>query len=78
MSKYHLEALELAAEGNWHGAHELIQEYSDQLSYQIHAYLHRVEGDTRNAQYWYHRAGEAMPSNSLPEEYDRLTALAKN
>ncbi len=72
MAKIHRQALELAHRGDWEGAHELIQAQSDALSCLIHGYLHREEGDLGNAGYWYRRAGEAMPDNTLEEEWQRL------
>src|SRR5688572_18940635 len=48
----HKNALDLAKEGKWDQSHELVQEYSDELSCLIHAYLHRIEGDIGNAKYW--------------------------
>lgn len=72
MSADHLKALELAHEGHWDEAHELIQPLSDELACLIHAYLHREEGDLGNAGYWYHRAGRDMPDISLEEELESL------
>ena len=34
-----------------------------------HAYLHRREGDLKNARYWYGRAGRPSASGALPEEW---------
>jgi hypothetical protein len=76
MSCDHRKALELARAEDCDAAHELVQAYSDELSCLIHAYLHRVEGDTGNASYWYRRAGAEMPDNTLEEELDRLYQLA--
>lgn len=50
----------------------MVQPYTDTLSCLIHGYLHRVEGDLSNARYWYRRAGEDMPDNSLDREMRRL------
>lgn len=69
-------ALDLAKQGKWDESHTLVQAYSDALSCHIHGYLHRVEGDLDNAKYWYGRAGEAWPENSLEEEFGRLAGLA--
>lgn len=71
----HVKALDLAREGNWDESHKLVQQYSDKLSCLIHAYLHRVEGDMSNAQYWYGHAGEDMPKNNIDEELNRLYEL---
>lgn len=76
MASDHLKALELVRDGDWNGAHELIQSHSDELACLIHAYLHREEGDTGNAAYWYRRAAAEVPDNTLEEEWARLRALA--
>jgi hypothetical protein len=39
---------------------------------QLHAYVHRKEGDKFNANYWYRRCGESMPKISLEEEWEVL------
>ena len=42
----------------------------------MHAYLHRKEGDLGNASYWYQRAGRAVASGPLEDEWrDIVTAL---
>lgn len=74
----HTKTLDLIKQGNWDQAHQLVQQHSDRLSCLIHAYLHNVEGDSGNAQYWYNRAGEKMPDNSLEEELNRLYKLARS
>jgi len=71
----HLKILNLAKQGEWDRAHQLIQPYSDQNSCLIHAYLHRIEGDLSNAQYWYNRAELSMPENTLEQELERLYLL---
>lgn len=78
MSQDHIRALELSKNGDWDGAHELVQSGSDELSSLIHGYLHREEGDLGNAAYWYRRAGQSMPDNSLAQEWQRLRQLAEN
>jgi len=66
------QALWWAGKGNWDGAHDLIQDVNDRKASQIHAYLHRVEGDISNANYWYAKAGSSMPDLSLEEEWEVL------
>lgn len=61
-------ALEMEHDGDWDGAHRIVQEIPSREAARVHAYLHRVEGDLGNAQYWYSRAGEPMPEGSLNEE----------
>jgi hypothetical protein len=73
MASHHAEALVLARKNEWDAAHRLIQSYSDPLACLIHGYLHRVEGDLWNARYWYSRAGEPVPDNSLGDEIERLS-----
>jgi hypothetical protein len=67
-----LEALWYDAKGNWNKAHQLAQEFNTPTHCLIHAYLHRKEGDTRNAQYWYTRAGRKMPAVSLEQEWEQI------
>ena len=74
LSEY-LQALWWDAKGNWQKAHETIQDLPDKNAAWIHAYLHRKEGDTWNADYWYNRAGKKRPDNSLEEEWDRLVEV---
>jgi len=42
--------------GEWHAAHELAQAQNDADGAWVHAWLHRIEGDLGNADYWYRRA----------------------
>ena len=42
--------------GEWEAAHELAQAQDDAESAWVHAWLHRIEGDLGNADYWYRRA----------------------
>lgn len=74
----HLKALKLARDGHWDAAHELVRSASDELACQIHAYLHRQEGDLGNAAYWYSHAGVNMPDNTLEDELARLMRLAED
>jgi len=70
----YLQALWHDGKGNWDKAHDLIQDINDNTAAWIHAYLHRKEGDSGNARYWYHRAGKRFPSISLQEEWEEITA----
>jgi hypothetical protein len=42
--------------GEWQAAHELAQAQDDAEGAWVHAWLHRIEGDLDNADYWYERA----------------------
>lgn len=75
VTNLHQQALDKASQGNWDGAHTIVENENDALSCLIHGYLHRVEGDKFNARYWYTRAGETMPSNSLDDEFVRLSEM---
>ena len=48
-----IKACELALAGDWHGAHNIAQDYSDSTANWIHAVLHKIEGDSSNSKYWY-------------------------
>ena len=54
--------------GDWQAAHEIVQAQEDLDSAWVHAWLHRVEGDLANADYWYHRAGRPVAHGETPEE----------
>ncbi|MDQ3279335.1 MAG: hypothetical protein M3Q06_13485 [Bacteroidota bacterium] len=69
----YLQAMWWDAKGNWEKAHGLIQDLTDKTAAWIHAYLHRKEGDIRNADYWYNRAGKKRPAVSLDEEWSHIT-----
>ena len=68
----YLKSLWYEKRGNWTKAHEIAQNIPDRDGSWIHAYLHRVEGDGWNANYWYSRAGREMPGISLEEEWKDL------
>jgi hypothetical protein len=51
-----LHALWHGLRGGWHAAHELAQAQDDADGAWVHAWLHRIEGDLGNADYWYRRA----------------------
>ena len=40
-----LKACALALAGDWDGAHNIAQDYSDNTANWIHAVLHKIEGD---------------------------------
>ena len=67
-------AMWYAGKDDWDKAHELVQDLPDQVAAHIHAYLHRVEGDIWNADYWYQRAGRQRPNNSTEAEWTEIVA----
>ncbi|MEP7280103.1 MAG: hypothetical protein ABI813_15755 [Bacteroidota bacterium] len=60
------------AKGDWGTAHTIIQDMDDATAARIHAYLHRKEGDSGNAGYWYKRAGQSMPKYTLSDEWKEI------
>ena len=74
-----LRALWYEGKNEWEKAHEIVQDGEDRDSAWIHAYLHRREGDSGNAGYWYRRAGKNMPACTLDQEWEQLViaGLAK-
>ena len=71
-----LQALWQEAKGAWDEAHSLAQADKGPAGAWVHAYLHRVEGDLRNAGYWYRRAGRPASEQALRVEWRSIaTAL---
>jgi hypothetical protein len=68
-----LQSLWFAAKGDWDRAHTIADHEGGSDGDWIHAYLHRVEGDNWNADYWYRRAGRSRPNSSLDEEWAVIT-----
>jgi len=51
-------AADLALAGDWDGAHRIVQQdETDSIACWLHGCLHKIEGDTGNARYWYRRSG---------------------
>ena len=40
----------------------------------VHAYLHRREGDSNNARYWYNRSGQPESKLGLDEEWNQIAS----
>ena len=57
------------AKGDWTRAHESAQRDEGPEGSWVHAYLHRKEGDSDNAAYWYSRAGKPFCKESLDAEW---------
>ena len=54
--------------GQWDAAHELAQAQDDAQGAWVHAWLHRIEGDLGNADYWYRRAGRPSRRDDVRDE----------
>lgn len=67
-----LKSLWFDGKGDWQKAHQQVDHLGDHESAWVHAYLHRKEGDTGNADYWYSRAGKVRPDIPLLQEWEDL------
>lgn len=67
-----LQTLWWDAKGDWDRAHHCAQQDEGRTGSAVHAYLHRKEGDMRNAAGWYGRAGREPATVSLDEEWGSL------
>jgi hypothetical protein len=61
------------AKGDWKRAHESAQQDEGSAGSWVHAYLHRKEGDSSNAAYWYRRAGKPPSRSPLEQEWLSIT-----
>lgn len=67
-----LQTLWWDAKGDWNRAHHCAQQDEGTSGSAVHAYLHRKEGDMRNAGGWYSRAGRAPAVVPLEQEWTTL------
>jgi len=67
-----LQTLWWDARGDWDRAHSCAQQDEGQTGSAVHAYLHRKEGDMRNAAGWYARAGRQPATVPLEDEWQSL------
>ena len=68
-----LAALWWDAKGDWEKAHECAQQQETADHAWVHSYLHRKQGDTDNALYWYGRAGRPAFEGRLDDEWREIT-----
>ncbi|SRR6266567_6965516 len=57
------------AKGDWGRGHESAGRDEGPAGAWVHAYLHRKEGDSANAEYWYGRADRTPARTSLEQEW---------
>ena len=63
-----IEAVDLALQGDWQGAHLIAQEHEgNEYADWIHAVAHRMEGDLANARYWYGRCRRTLRETVFTE-----------
>ena len=55
------DAIAHLAAGDWQAAHTIVQSDSSARGCWAHGIVHVLEGDLRNAGYWYGRAGRELP-----------------
>ena len=67
-----LAALWWDAKGDWAKAHAQVDDLSTPDAMAVHAYLHRKEGQTWNADYWYSRSTTAHRRPTLEAEWKAL------
>jgi len=67
-----LTALWWDAKGDWSKAHECAQQDEGPDGAWVHAYLHRKEGDSSNAAYWYRQASRPIASGGFQDEWLRI------
>lgn len=67
-----LAALWWAKRGDWDKAHRLVMDEASGDAAWVHAYLHRVEGDTGNAAYWYAQARRRPAHGDLDAEWESI------
>jgi hypothetical protein len=67
-----LTALWWDAKGDWDRAHGLVDSLDTRDAMAVHAYLHRKEGVSWNAEYWYNRAGRKFHGLSFEAEWHAL------
>ncbi|MBI1848554.1 MAG: hypothetical protein HY294_14195 [Candidatus Rokubacteria bacterium] len=54
-------ALEHLAAGEWQKAHEIVQKDESVTAAWLHGIVHILEGDLKNAEGWYRKAGRPFP-----------------
>ena len=58
------DAIGLLEGGDWRSAHRIVQKDDSALASWAHGIVHLMEGDRRNAGYWYGRAGRELAANA--------------
>lgn len=67
-----LQAMWHDGKGDWDTAHSIAQDIDTADGSWVHAYLHRKEGDSFNAGYWYRRANKPAANVSLDDEWEEI------
>ncbi|MBC7832115.1 MAG: hypothetical protein H7Y62_08860 [Hyphomicrobium sp.] len=68
------QGVDAALAGDWETAHAIAQRHEgDSAADWLHAVLHKIEGDTGNARYWYRRTTHHLDEFGDPSS--ELTAI---
>lgn len=71
-------AADLLADGDWQGAHVIVQDDPSPLAASMHGIVHLLEGDTPNARYWYGCAGRPFPGEgAVQDEIEAVCAAVE-
>lgn len=70
-------AVQAAQNGDWDGAHNIAQEYSDVTANWLHAVLHKIEGDVGNSRYWYAKT-QGKRYEDFSDANQELLAIAES
>ena len=63
----------------WEKAHAICQTAEGKFEYDlVHALAHWIEGDIGNRNYWYARVGAAGRAETIPLEWERVSAMLSN
>lgn len=61
---------------DWEKAHQICQSHEGSPLFDwLHAIVHRIEGDDRNAGYWYQRASKKRHPGTVAEELAGIEAV---
>ena len=73
------DAVTLLEKGDWEAAHTIVQADNSATSAWAHGIAHMLEGDLRNARYWYGRAErELAVDTQIDDEIATLKASIAN
>lgn len=71
-------AADLLADGDWQGAHAIVQDDPSTLAAWMHGIVHLLEGDTSNASYWYGQARRPFPpAGTVRDEVEAVRAAVE-
>lgn len=63
----------------WQACHDLCANNVGAQAFDwVHALIHRIEGDDRNARYWYQQAHKTYPASSIREEWHAIVNVLEN